>query len=106
MCTGAGLFGVVLTWLLPTTLEDLLAASLAGLAGYVALLNLPLRRSEAKGKLQRSADAFLQVQQTMIQQAAPVTLTEFHLNPCSGLVEGNAVAGMLKAAPSSPLRHW
>ncbi|KAK9804945.1 hypothetical protein WJX73_001658 [Symbiochloris irregularis] len=57
---GAGLFGVVLTWLLPTTLEDLLAASLAGLAGYVALLNLPLKRSEAKGKLQRSADAFLQ----------------------------------------------
>ena len=58
---GAGLFGVVLTWVLPTTLEDLLAASLAGLAGYVALLNLPLKRAEAKNKLQRVADQFLQV---------------------------------------------
>ncbi len=58
---GAGLFGVALTWVLPTTLEDLLAASLAGLAGYISLLNLPLKRADAKAKLQRNADGFLQV---------------------------------------------
>ena len=52
---------MVLTWVLPTTLEDLLAASLAGLAGYIALLNLPLKRADAKAKLQRTADGFLQV---------------------------------------------
>ena len=52
---------MVLTWVLPTGLEDVLAASLAGLAGYVALLNLPLKRGEAKAKLQKAAEAFLQV---------------------------------------------
>ena len=52
---------MVLTWVLPTGLEDVLAASLAGLAGYVALLNLPLKRGEAKAKLQKAANAFLQV---------------------------------------------
>ena len=52
---------MVLTWVLPTTLEDVLAASLAGLAGYIALLNLPLKRAEAKAKLQSVADSFLQV---------------------------------------------
>ena len=40
------------TTVLPTTLEDVLALSLAGLAGYLALLNLPLRRAEAKAKLE------------------------------------------------------
>ena len=53
--------GVVLTWVLPTTLEDALAIVLAGLAGYVALLNLPLRRAEAKAKLERVANNFIQV---------------------------------------------
>lgn len=59
--TGAGLVGVVLTWVLPTTLEDALAIVLAGLAGYVALLNLPLRRAEAKAKVERVANNFIQV---------------------------------------------
>ncbi|EIE21598.1 hypothetical protein COCSUDRAFT_30102 [Coccomyxa subellipsoidea C-169] len=57
---GAGLVGVVLTWILPTTLEDVLAIVLTGLAGYVALLNLPLRRAEAKAKLERVANNFIQ----------------------------------------------
>ncbi|CAL8469427.1 g8968 [Coccomyxa elongata] len=56
---GAGAVGVVLTWILPNTLEDVLAIVLAGLAGYVALLNLPLRRSEAKTKLERVANNFI-----------------------------------------------
>ncbi|BDA44834.1 probable transmembrane GTPase FZO-like, chloroplastic [Coccomyxa sp. Obi] len=56
---GAGAVGVVLTWILPNTLEDVLAIVLAGLAGYVALLNLPLRRGEAKAKLERVANNFI-----------------------------------------------
>lgn len=55
------MIGVVATWILPSTLEDLLAIGLAGLAGYVALLNLPLRRAEAKSKLERVANNFIQV---------------------------------------------
>ena len=49
------------TWILPSTLEDILAIVLAGLAGYVALLNLPLRRAEAKAKLEKVANNFIQV---------------------------------------------
>ena len=59
--------GVVATWILPNTLEDILAVVLAGLAGYVALLNLPLRRAEAKGKLERVANNFIQVRNTSSQ---------------------------------------
>ena len=59
--------GVVATWILPNTLEDILAIVLAGLAGYVALLNLPLRRAEAKGKLERVANNFIQVRNTFSQ---------------------------------------
>lgn len=58
---GAGLVGVALTWILPNTLEDVLAIALAGLAAYVALLNLPLRRAEAKAKLEKVAGNFIQV---------------------------------------------
>ncbi len=58
------------TWILPSTLEDLLAIGLAGLAGYVALLNLPLRRAEAKSKLERVANNFLQVSSEHIFKAA------------------------------------
>ena len=52
---------MVATWILPSTLEDILAIVLAGLAGYVALLNLPLRRAEAKAKLEKVANNFIQV---------------------------------------------
>ena len=52
---------MVLTWILPNTLEDVLAIVLAGLAAYVALLNLPLRRGEAKAKLERVANNFIKV---------------------------------------------
>ena len=59
--------GVVATWILPNALEDILAIVLAGLAGYVALLNLPLRRAEAKGKLERVANNFIQVKDMFSQ---------------------------------------
>ncbi len=52
--------GVGLTMVLPNTLEDVLAITLAGLAVYVALLNLPLRRAEAKAKLEKVAGNFIQ----------------------------------------------
>ena len=55
---------MVATWILPSTLEDILAIVLAGLAGYVALLNLPLRRAEAKAKLEKVANNFIQVRHT------------------------------------------
>ena len=71
---GAGLVGVVLTWILPTTLEDVLAIVLAGLAGYVALLNLPLRRAEAKAKLERVANNFIQVRRALPSSIAPPML--------------------------------
>ena len=60
---------MVATWILPSTLEDLLAIGLAGLAGYVALLNLPLRRAEAKSKLERVANNFIQVSYQHASQA-------------------------------------
>ena len=57
---GAGAFGVLLTSILPTTVEDLLALSLAGMAGYVSILNLPMRRAEAKRKLESVTNTFSQ----------------------------------------------
>ena len=49
--SAAGL-GVILTSVLPNTLEDLLALGLSAAVGYASLLNLPLRRAEAKKKLE------------------------------------------------------
>ena len=79
--------GVVATWILPNTLEDILAIVLAGLAGYVALLNLPLRRAEAKGKLERVANNFIQVKNAFLQLSAVRATSRFettrksHLHP-------------------------
>lgn len=61
MCSGAGGLGIFLTLILQTTAEDLLAVLLAGLAGYVAILNLPLRRADAKRKLENVATKFVEV---------------------------------------------
>ncbi|KAK9834814.1 hypothetical protein WJX81_000733 [Elliptochloris bilobata] len=55
---GAGALGLVLTAVLPNILEDALAVALAAAVGYLALLNLPLRRAEAKGKVERVAANF------------------------------------------------
>ncbi|PRW59965.1 putative transmembrane GTPase FZO- chloroplastic isoform A [Chlorella sorokiniana] len=57
---GAGAFGVLLTAVLPTTVEDLLAMCLAAMVGYVSILNLPMRRAEAKRKLEHTTSAFAQ----------------------------------------------
>lgn len=58
---GAGALGLVLTAVLPNILEDALALALAAAVGYLALLNLPLRRAEAKGKVERVAANFAKV---------------------------------------------
>lgn len=58
---GAGGLGVVATWFLPTTLEDLLALALAASVGYASILNLPLRRREAKDRLDAVAEDYSQV---------------------------------------------
>lgn len=52
---GLGLFAA--GWL-ANTLEDILALSVAGLASYVSVLNLPLRRSEIKSKVGKIAGNF------------------------------------------------
>ncbi|KAK9811735.1 hypothetical protein WJX72_009255 [[Myrmecia] bisecta] len=65
---GAAALGVVGTAILPTTLEDLLALAVSGLAGYVAVLNLPLRRAEAKAKLEKVANNFAKDVQGRLQQ--------------------------------------
>lgn len=49
---GAGVAGFFATTILPTTLEDLLALALASAVGYVSVVNLPLRRAEAKRRLE------------------------------------------------------
>ena len=51
----------MLTAVLPNILEDALAVALAAAVGYLALLNLPLRRAEAKGKVERVAANFAKV---------------------------------------------
>ena len=58
---GAGGLGVVATWFLPSTLEDFLALALAGAVGYASILNLPLRRREAKDRLDAVSAKFIQV---------------------------------------------
>jgi hypothetical protein len=52
--------GVLDAAILPTTLEDLLALTVAGAAAYVGVLNLPLKRSDAKAKVRRTALKFAQ----------------------------------------------
>ena len=55
---GAGGLGVISTFFLPNTLEDFLAIAVGGAVGYAALLNLPLKRNDAKEKLTRVATNF------------------------------------------------
>ena len=58
---GAAAFGVVLTWVLPSTLEDLMALGLASMVGYMSVLNLPMRRAEARRKLEALSASYAEV---------------------------------------------
>jgi hypothetical protein len=57
-CAGAQGLGLLAASYLGSTLEDFLALAIAGLASYVAVLNLPLRRAEIKGKVATIARNF------------------------------------------------
>ena len=57
--SAAGL-GLILTYILPNTLEDLLAIGLSAAVGYTSLLNIPVRRMEAKKKISGDIDALVQ----------------------------------------------
>ncbi|KAL6783771.1 FZL1 [Auxenochlorella protothecoides x Auxenochlorella symbiontica] len=61
---GAGVAGFFATTILPTTLEDLLALALASAVGYVSVVNLPLRRAEAKRRLEELTLGILEIVQT------------------------------------------
>ena len=56
----AGGLALVLTYILPNTLEDLLALGLSAAVGYTSLLNIPVRRMEAKKKIEAQLDAIVQ----------------------------------------------
>lgn len=56
----AGGLALLLTYLLPTTLEDLLAVGLSAAIGYASLLNIPVRRIEAKKKIEQQVDSSIQ----------------------------------------------
>jgi hypothetical protein len=43
----------------PCGTQDLLALAIALLVSYVGILNLPLKRSEAKGKVRRTATSLV-----------------------------------------------
>ncbi|KAD6120139.1 hypothetical protein R6Q59_026156 [Mikania micrantha] len=52
----AGLLASLLTSVLPTTLEDLLALGLCSAGGYVSIANFPARRQKVVDKVKRTAD--------------------------------------------------
>ena len=56
---GAQGLGLLAASALPTTLEDVLAVGVAGLASYIAVLNLPLRRATIKQKVAGIARNFV-----------------------------------------------
>jgi len=72
---GAGVVGVFLTTVLPTTLEDLLAIALSAAIGYASILNLPLRRAETKKKLEAVTDAAIAELQGKLEVELHTALT-------------------------------
>lgn len=57
---GAQGIGLLATSLIGNTLEDILALTVAGMASYVAVLNLPLKRSDIKAKVAQRASKFVE----------------------------------------------
>ncbi|CAH8283628.1 unnamed protein product [Eruca vesicaria subsp. sativa] len=64
----AGLSASLLTSVLPTTLEDLLALGLCSAGGYVAIANFPYRRQAIIGKVNKAADALAQQLEDAMQK--------------------------------------
>ncbi|CAN0892882.1 Probable transmembrane GTPase FZO-like, chloroplastic [Linum grandiflorum] len=62
----AGLLASLLTSVLPTTLEDLLALGFCSAGGYIAILNFPARRKAMMDKVNKIADGLaLEVEEAM-----------------------------------------
>ncbi|OVA06676.1 Thiamine phosphate synthase [Macleaya cordata] len=64
----AGLSASLLTTVLPTTLEDLLALGLCSAGGLIAISNFPTRRKEMAEKVRRTADAVARELQEAMQK--------------------------------------
>ena len=73
---GAGALGVLLTTVLPTTLEDLLALGLSAALAYASVLNLPLRRAEAKKKAEAATEAIAESMKNSMQNELRAALLQ------------------------------
>ena len=80
--TAAGALGggLLATSVLPNTLEDILALSLAGLASYVSVLNLPLRRSKIKSKVGTIATNFAGSLTEAMEKVSPGTGRDWNIS--------------------------
>ena len=105
----AALLGAGLTSILPGFAEDALALALAAAVGYLALLNLPLRRAEAKGKVAKAADAYAADVEAGFKAELSADLRALEAEvgawvaPLAAAAEGNAAAAAAAAAEAEAL---
>jgi len=78
MSAGAQGLGLLAAGWLGNTLEDLLALTVAGMASYVAVLNLPLKRSDIKAKVAKVANNFMEGVTDAMQQVRSSLILLFH----------------------------
>ncbi|KAK9282279.1 hypothetical protein L1049_005193 [Liquidambar formosana] len=71
----AGLSASLLTSVLPTTLEDLLALGLCSAGGFIAISNFPARRQRLVDKVKRTADALAREVDEAMQKDLSETLS-------------------------------
>ncbi|CAK9323460.1 unnamed protein product [Citrullus colocynthis] len=64
----AGLSASLLTSVLPTTTEDLLALGLCSAGGFLAISNFPSRRQQLVSKVKRTADGFARELEAAMQE--------------------------------------
>ncbi|CAI9107845.1 OLC1v1007315C1 [Oldenlandia corymbosa var. corymbosa] len=73
----AGLSASLLTSVLPTTLEDLLALGICSAGGFVAISNFPARRQVVIGKVKRAGDALARELEEGMQRDLSETINNF-----------------------------
>nr|ABR16920.1 unknown [Picea sitchensis] len=64
----AGFSASILTSILPTTIEDLMALGLCSAGGFYGVWKLPQRRLEVKNKVQRTANSFARQLEEAMQE--------------------------------------
>lgn len=64
----AGFSASILTSILPTTIEDLMALGLCSAGGFYGVWKLPQRRAEVKNKVQRTANSFARQLEEAMQE--------------------------------------